>query len=74
MPPAIAAILIFIVIAICFQSIGFVISRSIDYVFPAFGLMAFLMLFIGSMFAAWPVAVRVTERFVPGAKPVATTR
>ena len=69
MPPAMAAMLIFVVVVIGFQTVGFGISRSIDYFFPSFGLLAFLLIFIGSMFGAWPVAVRITERFVPGAKP-----
>ena len=69
MPPAMAAMLIFVVVVMCFQCIGFGISRSIDYFFPSLGLLAFLLIFIGSMFGAWPVAVRITERFVSGAKP-----
>ncbi len=68
MPPAVAAILIFIVVVLCFQSVGFLISRSVDYFHPTLGLTTFLALFVGSMFGAWPVAVRITERYVPGAK------
>lgn len=69
MNPAVAALLIFIVIAMCFQATGFLISRLVDLVFPAFSLITFLLLFIAAMYLAWPVAVYVTERFVPGAKP-----
>jgi hypothetical protein len=70
MNPAIAAILVFIGVAMGFQFVGFLISQSVDYFVPAAGLLTFLVLFIGSMFGAWPVAVWLTERFVPGAKPV----
>jgi hypothetical protein len=70
MSPAMAAILLFVGVAMCFQFVGFLISQSVDYFVPAAGLLTFLVLFIGSFFGAWPVAVWITERFVPGAKPV----
>ena len=69
MNPAIAAVIVFIGVAICFQATGFLISRVVDLVFPAFSLITFLLLFIAAMYLAWPVAVYITERFVPGAKP-----
>ena len=69
MNPAVAALLFFIAVAICFQSIGFLISRVVDLAFPTISLITFLGLFIASMYLAWPVAVYLTERFVPGAKP-----
>ena len=43
------------------QGIGFLTSRAIEYVYPAFGLMAFLILFMTAFWIAWPVAFRVTE-------------
>jgi hypothetical protein len=72
MHPAVAVILVYIGTAVCFQFFGFLVSRVVDYAFPAVSLMTFLLLFIGSLYLAWPVAVYITERFVPGAKPVST--
>lgn len=69
MNPAVASLLIYIVVAVCFQAIGFVISRGVDLFSPAFSLITFLALFIASMYVAWPVAVKITERFVGGANP-----
>ena len=68
MNPALAAILFFFAVTICFQTIGFLISRVVDLAFPAFSLITFLMLFIASLYMAWPVAVYLTERFVDRAK------
>ena len=56
-------ILTYIVTTIIFQSIGFAISRAVDYQFPGIaGLMTFLLLFISSFYAAWPVAVRIFDK------------
>ena len=43
------------------QFIGFLISRLVDYEFPSFGLMTFLVLFIAAFGLAWPPAVFIAE-------------
>jgi hypothetical protein len=55
-------ILVYIVTTIIFQTIGFAISRAVDYQFPAAGLLTFLILFMAAFYVAWPIAVRVFER------------
>ena len=60
-----AAVLIitYLVTTMIFQTIGFGISRAVDYRYPgAPGLMTFLLFFMGSFYAAWPVAVRVFDK------------
>jgi hypothetical protein len=60
-----AAVLIgiYIVTTMIFQTIGFAISRAVDYQAPGVaGLFTFLILFIGAFYLAWPVAVRVFDR------------
>jgi uncharacterized membrane protein YkvI len=52
---------VFVFTVITVQFIGFVISRLVDYQYPTFGLMTFLILFMGAFFIAWPVAVRIAE-------------
>jgi uncharacterized membrane protein YkvI len=52
---------IFILTVITAQFVGFVISRLVDYQYPALGLMTFLVLFMASFFIAWPIAVRIAE-------------
>ena len=37
------------------------ISRLVDYQYPTFGLMTFLILFMGAFFISWPIAVRIAE-------------
>ena len=59
---AAALIFIYVVTTIIFQGIGFGISRAVDYQFPAAGLMAFLLLFLGAFYLAWPVAVFIFEK------------
>ena len=54
-------LVIFVLTAIILQSIGFLISRLVDYQYPAFGLMTFLVLFISAFFVAWPIALRIAE-------------
>jgi hypothetical protein len=52
---------IFILTVMTAQFVGFVISRLVDYQYPALGLMTFLVLFMASFFIAWPIAVRIAE-------------
>ena len=60
---------IYIFTTLIFQTIGFAISRAVDYQNPgAAGLMTFLLCFIGAFYLAWPVAVRVFDR-VWGSRP-----
>ncbi len=58
---ALVLMIVYILTTITVQFIGFVISRLIDYEFPTFGLMTFLILFIGAFGMAWPIAVRIDE-------------
>ena len=46
------------------QFIGFLISRLVDQEFPTFGLMTFLILFLGAFGIAWPIAVRIAEAII----------
>ena len=52
---------VFIFTVITVQFTGFVISRLVDYQYPTFGLMTFLILFMGAFFISWPIAVRIAE-------------
>src|SRR6187200_1246783 len=63
----------FVLTAICLQTIGFGISRLVDYQYPTLGLMTFLILFIGAFYLAWPIAVRVAEWLIRRAGYVVET-
>jgi uncharacterized membrane protein YkvI len=63
----------FVLTVITMQSIGFVISRLVDYQFPTFGLMTFLILFMGAFFISWPIAVRIAEWVIRRAGSVLET-
>ena len=52
---------IYILTAAAVQFIGFLISRLVDYQWPAAGVMAFLVLFLAAYGIAWPIAVWITE-------------
>jgi hypothetical protein len=51
----------YILTMIAVQFVGFLISRLVDYQFPAASLMTFLVLFIAAFGIAWPIAVRIAE-------------
>ena len=44
---------VFVFTVITVQFTGFVISRLVDYQYPTFGLMTFLILFMGAFFPRW---------------------
>ena len=58
---AAALMAIYIVTAAVVQFVGFLISRLIDYQWPAAGLLTFLVLFLAAYGIAWPIAVWITE-------------
>ncbi len=53
--------IIYILTAFVLQFVGFIVSRLIDYEWPAAGLMTFLVLFLAAYGFAWPLAVWITE-------------
>jgi hypothetical protein len=55
-------IVIYIVTTVVYQSIGFGISRAVDYQFPTAGLLVFLILYLSAFYLAWPTAIRIFER------------
>jgi hypothetical protein len=52
---------VYVITTALVQFVGFVISRLVDLQFPAFSVMAFLVLFLAAFAIAWPIAVFVTE-------------
>ena len=58
---ALTLMIVYILTTITVQFTGFLISRLIDYQFPALGLMTFLVLYLGAFGIAWPIAVRLAE-------------
>ena len=54
-------LVVFVFTVITVQFTGFLISRLVDYQYPTFGLMTFLILFMGAFFIAWPIAVWIAE-------------
>lgn len=53
--------LVYILTAAVVQFLGFLISRIVEYQWPSFGLMAFLIIFMAAFGIAWPIALRVAE-------------
>jgi len=69
MSPALALMAIYIVVTAILQFVGFLVSTLVESFDPTLSLMTFLVLFLGMFWLAWPIAVRITEAYVPGAKP-----
>ncbi len=53
--------LVYILTAAVVQLIGFLVSRIVEYQWPSFGLMAFLIIFMAAFGIAWPIALRIAE-------------
>jgi hypothetical protein len=58
---ALTLLIVYVLTLFSVQFIGFLVSRLVDYEFPSFGLMTFLVLFIAAFGIAWPIAVRIAE-------------
>ena len=58
---ALTLMVIYVLMTILVQFVGFLISRLIDYEWPTLGLTTFLLLFMAAFGIAWPIAVRVAE-------------
>jgi uncharacterized membrane protein YkvI len=61
---ALTLMIVYVVTVGTMQFLGFLISRLVDFQFPTFGLMSFLILFLGAFGLAWPVAVRIAEALI----------
>jgi len=66
-------LIIFVLTAATLQGTGFLISRMVDYQYPALGLTTFLVLFISAFYLAWPIAVRLAEWLIRRAGYVVET-
>ena len=58
---ALALMVVYILTTIAVQILGFLVSQLVDYEFPTFGLMTFIVIFLGAFGLAWPPAVMITE-------------
>lgn len=56
---------IYLIVTMIFQAIGLALSKMVDLYDPSWSLLAFLVLFLGAFWVAWPAAVFVTNRLVP---------
>lgn len=61
---ALTLMIVYVLTLITTQILGFLISRLVDYEFPSFGLMTFLILFLASFGLAWLPAVRIAEGLI----------
>lgn len=71
---AVTLMVVYILTLISVQFGGFLVSRLVDYEFPNFGLMTFLVLFIAAFGLAWPPAVRIAEWLIRSRGYVVETR
>jgi len=68
MNPALALMGIYIIVTGLLQFVGFLVSRVAEVFDPTLSLITFLALYLGMFWVGWPIAVRITETYVPGAK------
>ena len=64
---------VFILTAIVLQFCGFLVSQVIDRIWPAAGLLTFLVCFLAAFPLAWPIAVRIAEWLIRRAGYVVDT-
>jgi hypothetical protein len=57
---ALLLMVVYILTTVALQMVGAGISRAVQHVFPALGLMTFLILFLGAFALAWPIAYWLT--------------
>jgi hypothetical protein len=55
---------VYVLTLITTQFCGFLISRLVDYQFPGFSLMTFLILFLAAFGIAWIPAVKIAEAII----------
>ena len=58
---ALTLMITYVATLITTQFVGYLISRLVDYQFPGFSLMTFLILFLCAFGIAWIPAVRMAE-------------
>ena len=61
---SVTLLVVYVLTVISLQFIGFLVSRAVEYQYPAFSVLAFLVLFIAAFGIAWPIAVRIAERLI----------
>lgn len=61
MNPAVLLLLIYVLVVMILQALGFGVSKLVDSFSPTSSMLVFLVLFIGAFGLAWPIAVRLTE-------------
>jgi hypothetical protein len=61
---ALTLLIVYVLTMVALQFLGFLISKAVDYQYPALGLMTFLVLFLGAFGLAWPIAVRLAEALI----------
>ena len=64
---------VFLLTAIVLQFCGFLISQVVDRIWPAAGLLTFLICFLAAFPLAWPIAVRIAEFLIRRAGYVVDT-
>ena len=61
---ALTLMVVYILTTATLQFIGFLVSKAVDYQYPALGLTTFLILFLAAFGLAWPIAVRLAEALI----------
>jgi hypothetical protein len=57
-------IAVYVIFAIIGEFIAFFIGRIIDGFLPDYSMPAFMAMFFGVLWLAWPIAVWVTEKYL----------
>lgn len=61
-PSGLVLIAVYIVVALVFQVVAFTAAWMVTQFSDSIGLMVFIGAFIGALYLAWPVAVRLFDR------------
>jgi hypothetical protein len=70
---AVTLMVVFVLTAAVVQFLGFLASQLVDRLWPAAGLLTFLVCFLAAYAIAWPIAVRIAEWLIGRAGYVVDT-
>jgi len=58
--------LVYLVLVMIGEVFAFLIGTVLDKMFPALSMILFMALFFGILALAWPISVRITEKWLMG--------
>ncbi|MEW6449508.1 hypothetical protein [Leptospira sp. severe_002] len=55
---------VYVILAIIGAFISFFLGQIVDRVLPDYSMIIFMAMFFGNLWLMWPIAVRITEKYI----------